>query len=66
MDANVFAGKWKQMKGEVKTRWAELTDSDVEKINGDWVRFVGTLQEKYGKSKEQVTQEAKDFFNNLT
>ena len=34
MNWDQIQGKWKQLRGSVKVRWAKLTDSDVELING--------------------------------
>ena len=29
MNQDILAGKWKQMRGELKTWWGKLTDDDV-------------------------------------
>ncbi len=63
MNQDTFEGKWKQFKGEVKRQWGELTDDDVTRIEGNYDKFVGTLQERYGYEKERAQQEAEDFFN---
>ena len=36
-------GKWKQMKGNVRKRWAKLTDDDLELIAGNRDEFAGRL-----------------------
>jgi uncharacterized protein YjbJ (UPF0337 family) len=59
MNQDILAGKWKQMKGSVKEWWGKLTDDDVERIGGSWDKLVGTIQEKYGYSKEQAEKECK-------
>jgi len=41
-------GKWKQLKGSVRQRWAKLTDDDLELIGGKREQFAGRLQERYG------------------
>ena len=34
MDWNCVEGNWKQMKGKVKEKWGQLTDDDLDVING--------------------------------
>jgi uncharacterized protein YjbJ (UPF0337 family) len=34
MNQDVIAGKWKQMRGEVKQWWGKLTDDDLDRVNG--------------------------------
>jgi hypothetical protein len=34
MNQDILAGKWKQMRGELKTWWGKLTDDDFERISG--------------------------------
>jgi uncharacterized protein YjbJ (UPF0337 family) len=54
MNADVFQGKWKQLRGRAKQAWGDLTDDDLAKIDGSYDRFVGVLQEKYGYTKEEA------------
>lgn len=51
MNADVFEGKWKQLRGRVKGEWARLTDDEIDQIDGDMTRLSGFIQEKYGKSR---------------
>ncbi len=50
-------GKWKQLKGDIRSRWGDLTDDEVEQAAGNREKFVGILQEKYGKSRQDVERE---------
>jgi uncharacterized protein YjbJ (UPF0337 family) len=61
MDNNVFKGKWKQMKGEVKTQWGKLTDDDLDVIDGERDKLIGKLQERYGHTKETAEKEYHDW-----
>jgi len=54
---DVLAGNWKQMKGQVKEWWGNLTDDDLTKIDGKRDKLVGTLQERYGYAKERAENE---------
>jgi uncharacterized protein YjbJ (UPF0337 family) len=57
MNNDIFVGKWKQMRGQAKVWWGKLTDDDLEKVNGNYDKLTGLLQEKYGYTKEQAEKE---------
>jgi uncharacterized protein YjbJ (UPF0337 family) len=57
MNADVFKGQWKQLKGDIKMRWNKLTDDDIEMVGGALEKLTGRLQERYGWQKEQATRE---------
>lgn len=54
MNTDIFEGKWEQTKGYIREKWGDLTDDDIEKMKGNSEQFSGIMQEKYGKSKEEV------------
>ena len=57
MNSDVFAGKWKQAKGQVKEWWGQLTDDDLARVDGNRDKLVGILQERYGYAKDRAEQE---------
>jgi uncharacterized protein YjbJ (UPF0337 family) len=57
MNQDILAGKWKQMRGELKTWWGKLTDDDVDTIGGQKDKLIGLIQERYGYAREQAEQE---------
>ena len=59
MNQDMFEGKWKQMRGQVKEWWGKLTDDDLDRVAGKADQLIGLLQEKYGYTREQ----AKDEYN---
>lgn len=63
MDPNILKGKWNQIKGDIKTKWADLTDSDLTRVEGSEDKLVGLLQEKYGYSREKAKQEIQKFMD---
>ena len=50
-------GNWRQFVGEVKQRWAKLTDSDLKECQGNRDKLVGKLQELYGMTPDQAGEE---------
>jgi len=57
MNRDIAEGKWNQMKGKIQAKWGDLTDDDLNRIKGRRDEFVGTMQEKYGKGKEEAERE---------
>ena len=57
MNWDQIEGKWKQMKGSVRQRWAKLTDDDLELIAGKRDEFAGRLQERYGIAKDEADRQ---------
>ncbi len=57
MNKDIFEGKWKQMRGQVKGWWGKLTDDDLDRAGGKYDGFVGVLQEKYGYTRERAEDE---------
>jgi len=54
MNREQFKGQWKQLKGELNTQWGQLTDDDVMAIEGDYDKFLGSVQARYGAQNEEV------------
>lgn len=57
MNQDIFEGKWKEMKGQVKEWWGKLTDDDLERVEGKADQLVGLLQQKYGYTKQYAEEE---------
>ena len=57
----VFAGKWNQLKGNVRETWGKLTDDDVDKVAGKRDSLIGKIQEKYGRTKIEAENEVNEF-----
>jgi len=63
MNEDILKGKWRQIKGEVKSRWGKLTDDDVDVVSGDAEKLIGRVQERYGYQRDQAKREVDDFVN---
>ena len=63
MNEDVLKGKWKQIKGEVKSQWGKLTDDDVDRVEGDTEKLIGRVQERYGYAREEAKREVDSFID---
>jgi uncharacterized protein YjbJ (UPF0337 family) len=63
MNEDILKGKWRQFKGEVKSRWGKLTDDDVDRVEGDAEKLIGRVQERYGYQRDEAQREVDDFFS---
>jgi len=57
MNEDILKGQWKELKGRVRRRWGKITDDDMAQIQGDREVLAGKIQERYGRSREQVDEE---------
>ena len=54
MDKLEIKGDWNEMKGRMKQAYADLTDDDLVREDGKDDEFLGRLQQKLGKTKDEV------------
>lgn len=64
MNSETFKGQWKQLKGALKQQWGKFTDDDLLQIEGDYDKFVGKVQERYGDTKDEVVRWAEQWESN--
>lgn len=65
MNKDIFTGKWNEFKGKVRERWGELTDNDVEEINGNREQLLGKLQQRYGIAKDKALKDVNSWLESL-
>jgi uncharacterized protein YjbJ (UPF0337 family) len=63
MAADILSGKWKQLKGSVKTQWGKLIDDEIDQVEGNMEKMIGLLQEKYAYTKEKAEAELAAFLS---
>lgn len=54
MDSLDLKGKWNILKGKVKQQYGDWTDDDLTYAEGKEDELYGRLQEKTGKTREEV------------
>ncbi len=63
MNSDTLKGNWEQVKGHIQKKWGELTNDEIDQINGSRKILTGKIQEKYGRAREEVEKEVDDFEN---
>lgn len=57
MNQQVVEGNWNEVKGEIMTKWGQLTDNDLTSVKGSFTELVGLIQKKTGQAREVVERE---------
>jgi uncharacterized protein YjbJ (UPF0337 family) len=55
-----FKGNWNEIKGKLKQKYAKLTDDDLTFAEGKEDELLGRLQQRLGKSKEELRREIEE------
>ncbi|MDQ3626329.1 MAG: CsbD family protein [Verrucomicrobiota bacterium] len=50
-------GTWNEAKGKLKQKYADLTDDDLTFAEGKEDEMLGRLQQKTGRTKEELREE---------
>lgn len=56
MNDNQIEGAWATLMGKSRKIWAELTDDDMQKAQGSAEKLYGTIQSKFGDTKEKILE----------
>ena len=54
MEATELKGKWNELKGKLKQKYADLTDDDLLFVEGKEDELYGRIQQRVGTSKDEV------------
>ena len=58
---NLIERRWMQLRPKAKRRWLELTEAQLEVINGNRDLLAESLQESYGLARDAADQEIDDW-----
>jgi len=56
MDKLEIKGSWNELKGKVKQVYGDLTDDDLTREEGKDDEMLGKLQQKTGKTKDDLVK----------
>jgi uncharacterized protein YjbJ (UPF0337 family) len=54
MNSDQMKGKFKQLSGEIKRKWGQVTDDDLTEAQGNVEKLVGKIQERSGDQREAI------------
>src|SRR3954452_5803680 len=54
INAQELQGQWNKLKGQVKERWGQLTDDDLQMQGGNVDQLVGRIQQRTGETRESI------------
>ena len=47
-------GKWTQLKGQIREKWGEVTDDELQRVQGNAEQLVGFLSQKTGQTRKDI------------
>lgn len=65
MNWDSIEGNWKDIMGQVRTKWGALTDDDLTAVAGKRDQLAVKLQDRYGYSQDRAEMELDDFSSTL-
>ena len=54
-------GNWNIAKGKLKQRWGDLTDDDLDYVDGKEDELIGRIQKRTGETREAVEKALADY-----
>lgn len=55
------AGNWKIFKGKLQERWGDLTDDELDRLQGRREQLVGHLERRVGEERAALERDVDDF-----
>jgi len=54
INAQELQGQWNNLRGQVKQKWGQLTDDDLQIHGGNIDQLVGKIQQRTGEGRESI------------
>jgi uncharacterized protein YjbJ (UPF0337 family) len=64
-ESAILKGQWREIKGDIKTKWGKLTGDDLTEIEGKEEKLLGLLQKRHGYDKDKAEQSIKNSRNDM-
>ena len=65
MERNVLKRKWYVLFNELKERWPDLTQSDIDYITADKKRLIEIVRRRRHLSEAEAARDVEHFLNTL-
>jgi uncharacterized protein YjbJ (UPF0337 family) len=73
VNQQTLQGNWNEIKGQLKTKWGQLTNDDLQQAHGSVDQLIGLIQRKTGEARnsvehflEELTSNGSSTFNKAT
>lgn len=60
MNTLQIKGDWNRIKGKMTQKWAQLTDDDLQYVEGKQEEMLGRIQKRTGESRETIEKALKE------
>ena len=57
IDQQVLSGHWNELAGQIREKWGQVTDQELQQVRGNGQQLVGLIQRKTGESRAAVERE---------
>jgi uncharacterized protein YjbJ (UPF0337 family) len=54
VNQQTLSGNWNEIKGQIRRKWGQLTNDDVQAFNGNVDQLIGMIQTKTGEARNNV------------
>ena len=65
MNWDLIEGKWTELKGQFRSKWAKLTDDDLEAVAGKKDELIGRIQQRYGIQRDAAEVEVDNWIKQI-
>lgn len=62
---NQVKGNWKQFTGSVQEKWGELTNDEIQEVNGERTKLIGQIQAKYGIAQQEAEKQVDEWADDI-
>lgn len=66
MNTQEIKQNWNTLKTSIKNEWQDLTEEEINKMEGNWDKMVDTLALKYQLTKMEAEDKLNDWNAKLT
>ncbi|MEJ2517208.1 MAG: CsbD family protein [Methyloceanibacter sp.] len=66
MNWDQIEGNWKQLRGQAQQKWGNLTNDDLDVVEGRRDELIGKIQERDGVAKEEAEKQVDDWMNSVS
>ena len=54
VNQQTLSGNWNDIKGQIRKKWGQLTNDDLQVFNGNIEQLIGTIQRKTGEARQNI------------